>query len=208
MPYDADLQLLQQSHDKIIETQQKIQARFAKQVAAVSNKAKKEKDDKLEIMRQIDNDRTEREYRQALRTGMAPKHKQSLDEQRKQAVMERMARQKAKSQQTPSSSNSAQKDPSAIPGSFPKAQYQEESEQDPEDSLDELSKSPARPIRRTRKSRRSQPMPIEVNKKAQAEGYETGVYKLGGPSTQPMEAMDGDEFKDFDDDDDEMNNER
>ena len=199
LPYDADLDQLAQAQEKLLETQQKIRDRFARQVQAVSGRAQKEKAEKLEIIKQIEQDKAEREHRQQLRSGAPPKETQSLDEIRKQAVRERLEREKAKQSQRGPAQPVAE-----LPGSFPQRLAPQHS--DPVSQTSDLAESDeseeesmTRPPRVVRTPKKRAPVPIEVNKKPVTEKYVAGVHTLGGPRNDDTqnenEYMDADEFK-------------
>lgn len=119
LPYDADLPSLKIQQDKLVETQLKLRARYAKSIADASGKAEKDKAERLAVIKQIEHDKAEREHRNALRTGAPPKVTLSLDEVRKQAVKERMERDKAKKAQAAASSKTPTSPAHQLPGTFP-----------------------------------------------------------------------------------------
>lgn len=202
LPYDMDLEALAISQAKLIETQMKIKERYTKQLQAISGKAQKDKAEKLQIMKQIENDRLEREHRNNLRAGVPPKPTQSLDGIRKQAVKERIEREKAK--KSHSTKEQASQGSTNLPGAFPEAEFQQAlstqtSSASPERSSlrsaqpDEVSASiemprmggptggrSARHPGPVQRPRKKGPVPIEVKKVLPKETYQAGSHKLGG----------------------------
>lgn len=136
LPYDADLDALRAQQAKLEETQAKVQERFVAAERAIKQRKKTEDAEKMRIVRQIDGDRADRQYKQALRSGVVPaptpaasQQKQSLDDARRQAVQERLEREKARkaklaadaaaAEPTSTDAQSVEEQAGSLPGSFP-----------------------------------------------------------------------------------------
>ena len=165
LPYDSDLEALRFKHDKMVETQDKVQARFVAAEQAVRQRKKVEDAEKMRIIRQIDGDRADRQFRQALKSGQPLPQRQSLNEQRKLAVQERLEREKQRKARlavdaAPAVSTATETDQyQAFPGSFPPAPQVQTSPVRPQQSHGSRSTQAARGQRK-----RKSALPSETNR--------------------------------------------
>ncbi|CCG83545.1 protein of unknown function [Taphrina deformans PYCC 5710] len=217
LPYDADLETLRTQQEKILETQQKLQVRYTKSIAETTKRAEKEKSDKLAIMRQIEQDKAERDHRNALRSGAVPKPTQSLDEIRKQAVKERMEREKARKAKAAQEQPTQALPPTNLPGSFPTETVSvsgEHADHSYDDDESDDASPRSRPIgaptggrtprnrQAPRKIKRSAAKPISVTKPVVKERYTGTENKLGGNGSTDAQQDDAMLDKLMSDDDD------
>lgn len=140
LPYEADLETLQAQQNKLLETQQKLKARFEKSQNSAKLAATKEKADKIAIIKQIDADRAEREYKKALKTGMLPPTKapsQSFVEIRQQAIRERLERERLK--KAAAETVAQEQYHASLPGTYPAESRRVSGNQYDSLELDELS---------------------------------------------------------------------
>lgn len=216
LPYEADLEVLTRHQQKIVETQQKLKDRLIKSLEATSKRAENDKAEKLAVIRQIEHDKAEREHRNALRSGAPPKPSQSLDEIRKQAVRERLEREKARKAKTSAEEpNPSSASPTQFPGSFPSesrsmiaeeagCQHESESEAQSYTSFPATGRSlrpsdaevlPGAPTggrsRRAQQAprprRKAAPVPIETKRPIAKTKYQATENKLGGTGAEGSE---------------------
>jgi hypothetical protein len=122
LAYDADVAEVLQSHvGKLVDAQKTLQRRLAATRQEAVDVVRREKETKASIVRQIEQNLADKKQQQAMRKGEAVPVKQSLDEIRKQAVKERLARQKKQQEEADAALESVadDQDRSGLPGSFP-----------------------------------------------------------------------------------------
>lgn len=190
LPYEADLENLKAQQEKILETQQKLRSRHKKAQETTKFAAETVKAEKLAIIRQIEDDKAERERRNALKAGAPPRPTQSLDEVRKQAVKERMERERLKKAKVAEQAAPSERSGStSFPGSFPSAshrQAEDESDSDMEIEQDGRAKqnnsttTHPRPATHRSNKGRSTINPIAVKPVVVKERYVASSQKLGG----------------------------
>ncbi|ORY75450.1 hypothetical protein BCR37DRAFT_401121 [Protomyces lactucae-debilis] len=137
LPYDADLSVLGEHQAKLVEAQRTLQRRFAATRQDAAQAVAREKEAKLAIVRQIEQDALDKKLQQAMRKGEQVPVKQSLDEARKQAVKERLARQQKKQQEEAAAGRGASSQASSeqLPGSFPQDDQMRETVSGPQSGL-------------------------------------------------------------------------
>ncbi|BFZ57587.1 hypothetical protein PYCC9005_004639 [Savitreella phatthalungensis] len=179
LPFDADLADLAEKQAKLDEALNRVRDKFVTQEKAVRQAKAQQDAERLRIIKQIDDDRAERQYKQALKSGIqnAPRTV-SLDEQRKQAILERMERERrkkerlaAEQQQLGSETvvpeeSTERHEPiqqhARVPGAFPASMTPLEHRVSPHNS---------------RRPQRQKPRPT----------YEGGSHSLGGQALDPEE---------------------
>lgn len=227
LPYDADLEKLRLQQDKIVETQQKLKQRYQKSLDTTKFAAEKDRADKLAIIKQIEHDKAERDHRNALKAGAPPKPTQSLDEIRKQAVKERLERERLKKAKVAlEDASPKEQEPTSLPGSFPsesrlvsgdtlanRGSVQGE-EGDDSDEAYQAPSIPSASSHRPRSSKsRSGTTPIAVKPPVIKERYTATQNRLGGAtegeehaSAEPADeamVLDRDDLLPSDEEDDE-----
>ncbi len=186
----------------------------------------KEQSAKVSIIRQIEADKKDREEKLARQKGIF-KPTLSLDEQRKQAIKERMQREAAKKAQPQTAVDMV------IPGSYPQLQRnrgetrrldedgdvdndvdndEEEEEEEKEeeggpkrgDIKDAFEQHLGSRMRSAPRKRVAKPQPIELKKTEKKDTYRAGTHILGGEegskSTSEIEPMGADDMLSGEDD--------